>query len=64
MANSAKKSRNKYISFGLPIVLCRICCTLSVIQFTLCKQFQKYIYSPDSSDLPVGYSGSPVGNQK
>ena len=35
---------------------------LSVTQFILCKHFQKFMHLPDSSDPPVGHSGSVAEN--
>ena len=43
MANSPKKNTGKYKSFRLPFILFCISCTISVTQFILCKQFQKFM---------------------
>ena len=63
MANSAKRAQAN-LSFGLPILLFWMSYTISVIHLTLCKQLKKFMRLADSPDLPVGYSGSAVGNQK
>ena len=63
MANSAKRALAN-ISFGLPFILFPISCITSVLQFIFCKQFRKFMYLPDSPDLPVGYSGNVAGNHK
>ena len=52
------------MSFRLPFTFFLIYCTTGVRQFTLCKQFQKFMHLPDSPDPPVRHSGSAVGNQK
>ena len=59
-----KKSTSKYNSFGLPFILLSIACTISVTQFTLCKQFQQFMHFPNSSDPPVGHIGSAAENLK
>ena len=63
MPNSAKRVMAN-IRFRLPFTLFRVSCTIIVTLFTLCKQFQKFMYLPDNPDPPDGYSGSTAGNQK
>ena len=63
MANSTKRVQAD-ASFGFPFILVHIVCTTSVTQFTLCKQFPKFMHLPNNPDLPVRYSGSEAGNQQ
>ena len=62
MANSAKRAlTNTTVSDSLSYSSAAP--VLSVSPNLLCvKQFQKFMYFPDSSDSPVGYSGSAAGN--
>ena len=62
-----EKSTGKYNGFGLHFILFCFSCTISVTQFTLCKQSPKFMCFPDSSDPPVRHCcGKPktdiVGN--
>ena len=61
---TAQEEHRQLHQFRTPFLLFCISCTINVTQFTLCKQFQQFMHFPDSSHLPVGYSGSAAGNLK